>query len=449
MVVLFTTGNPAPALAGRDEALVDAVTGAFTAEQMSSLIASATGRGDPRTGQAAQSLEQLQLLLGVGRDVVRALLRILDRPDIRPDQSAQALAQSAIQYHAVTDQLAAIISEDAEGQRLATDAQAAMLAGRFSDTEVLLRQLEDHEVAFSDADAPADRTPDRIAERTSSTVQHLIRAAQARTLLGEIALMKLRYGDATDDFQLAQQRLASLPSAEPNSAEAQPGKSSPAAELALQGSEGVTIDLPAAVPSRLPAADAAPAKSADPLVVADTPPPLARRDVKPPDRLPPVQPATTIHPDQPVASQKQDPPAIGSATIALNLSSAAATAAPPEATKQATAPPVVAATAKIPSASPVLSADILTLLLNRGDALLALGDVSSARLLYQRAAAGGDGRAATGMGKTYDPLFLSAIGARGIQADSGAAATWYRRAIGLGDEAAAERLKRLSQVSVR
>jgi TPR repeat protein len=110
---------------------------------------------------------------------------------------------------------------------------------------------------------------------------------------------------------------------------------------------------------------------------------------------------------------------------------------------------VVAATAKIPSASPALSADILTLLLNRGDALLALGDVSSARLLYQRAAAGGDGRAATGMGKTYDPLFLSAIGARGIQADSGTAATWYRKAIGLGDESAAERLKRLSQVSVR
>ena len=84
MVVLFTTGNPAPALAGRDEALVDAVTGAFTAEQMSSLIASATGRGDPRTGQAAQSLEQLQLLLGVGRDVVRhccasSTARIFDR----------------------------------------------------------------------------------------------------------------------------------------------------------------------------------------------------------------------------------------------------------------------------------------------------------------------------------------------------------------------------------
>ena len=210
----------------------------------------------------------------------------------------------------------------------------------------------------------------------------------------------------------------------------------------------MTIDLPAALPSRLPAADAAPAKSADPLVVADTPPPLARRDVKPPDRLPPVQPTTTIHPDQPVASQKQDPPATGSATIALNLSSAAATAAPPEATKQATAPPV-AATAKIPSASPVLSADILTLLLNRGDALLALGDVSSARLLYQRAAAGGDGRAATGMGKTYDPLFLSAIGARGIQAELPAQPQRGCRAIGLGDEAAAERLKRLSQVSVR
>jgi TPR repeat protein len=91
-----------------------------------------------------------------------------------------------------------------------------------------------------------------------------------------------------------------------------------------------------------------------------------------------------------------------------------------------------------------MSTDMLALLLRRGDDLLALGDLSAARRLYERAAAGGDGRTATGVGKTYDPLFLSAIGARGIQADAAAAARWYRRAIDLGDESAAERLKRIS-----
>ena len=92
---------------------------------------------------------------------------------------------------------------------------------------------------------------------------------------------------------------------------------------------------------------------------------------------------------------------------------------------------------------------MVALLLRRGDASFALGDVSSARLLYERAAEGGDGRGATGVGKTYDPMSLRAIGARGIQADPVAAATWYRRAIELGDQSAADRLTQLSQRSAR
>ena len=125
------------------------------------------------------------------------------------------------------------------------------------------------------------------------------------------------------------------------------------------------------------------------------------------------------------------------------------TAVPHGSADQAAASPSVVAAPKVPSASPAISSDILALLLSRGDALLALGDVSSARLLYQRAAGGGEGRAATGVGKTYDPLFLSAIGAHGIKADPGNAATWYRRAIALGDGSAAERLRLLSQGSDR
>lgn len=248
-VVLVITGSLGTALADRDEALVDAVAGAFTPAQMSSLIASATGAVDPRLDQAGQSLAQLQQLLGVGSDVLLALLRVLDRPDIRPEHSAQALAQAAVQYHSATDQLAAIVSEDPDGQRLVTEAQAAMIAGHFSETEALLRQLEDHEVAFSDEIALAHLSPNSTGERASSIVQHLIRAAQARTLLGEIALMKLRYGEATECFQAAQQRLASLPLAEANLAETQPDgtqsdQSSPPSQSAVRGSEGVTVDGP-------------------------------------------------------------------------------------------------------------------------------------------------------------------------------------------------------------
>lgn len=345
MFIVIADGIFRPALAGSNEALVDAVTGAFTPAQISELIASTAANSPSRTDQEVQSINRLQQLLGVSSDVVLALLRILDRPDIQPADVTQVLAQSAIQYHAVTDRLTEIAADDPDGQRMVTQAQAAMTAGNFSDTEILLRQLEDREVAISGD--PSNGIP----PPASSAAQHLISAAQAGTVLGEIALMKLRYGDATNHFQAAEQRLARLPQGEPGPVESQP---------------------------------------------ADITPP------KPADAQPTAAPRSL--PEQPTGS---------------------------------------------PSAGTVPSADMVALLLRRGDASFALGDVSSARLLYERAAEGGDGRGATGVGRTYDPMSLRAIGARGIQADPVAAATWYRRAIELGDRSAADRLTQMSQRSAR
>ena len=58
-------------------------------------------------------------------------------------------------------------------------------------TAALLRRLKDCEFACS------NRSPNEVAGSSSSAAQHLISAAQAGTVLGEIALMKLRYGEAT------------------------------------------------------------------------------------------------------------------------------------------------------------------------------------------------------------------------------------------------------------
>lgn len=85
------------------------------------------------------------------------------------------------------------------------------------------------------------------------------------------------------------------------------------------------------------------------------------------------------------------------------------------------------------------------MLLRRGGDLLRQGDVASARLLYERAATAESGPGATGAGKTYDPVFLAGIDARGIRGDRVRAVSWYRRAIALGDAEAGERLKLLEQ----
>ena len=86
---------------------------------------------------------------------------------------------------------------------------------------------------------------------------------------------------------------------------------------------------------------------------------------------------------------------------------------------------------------------MIAALIQRAESMLALGDISAARLLLQRAANGGSGMAATALGRTYDPRFLDALGARGIRADSNSASEWYRRGAALGDSEALRNLQAL------
>jgi TPR repeat protein len=83
-------------------------------------------------------------------------------------------------------------------------------------------------------------------------------------------------------------------------------------------------------------------------------------------------------------------------------------------------------------------------LIGRGDQLLRLGDITSARLFYERAAVAGSGRAATAVGKTHDPLFLlQERSLRSVKPDLASARDWYRRASEAGDPEAIKRLETL------
>jgi hypothetical protein len=94
-----------------------------------------------------------------------------------------------------------------------------------------------------------------------------------------------------------------------------------------------------------------------------------------------------------------------------------------------------------PPAKPAetLSPALVAALTRHGNEALDLGDTSSARLLFQRAAEAGSSAAAIALGKTYDPNFTGNAAAR----DPDRAAAWYRKAAALGDPAAADLLKRL------
>ena len=75
-----------------------------------------------------------------------------------------------------------------------------------------------------------------------------------------------------------------------------------------------------------------------------------------------------------------------------------------------------------PPAAAAVSAQV-TVLMARAEEFLALGDIAAARLLYERAAESGSGRAMTALGKTYDPEVLDRTKAVGIRPNPAASRT--------------------------
>lgn len=91
-----------------------------------------------------------------------------------------------------------------------------------------------------------------------------------------------------------------------------------------------------------------------------------------------------------------------------------------------------------------LAPAVISLLLKRGDEQFAIGDISAARLFYERAAESNSGLAARQMARTFDSAFLPAA-VDGALADQARARQWYQRAASLGNTDAAARLKALDQ----
>lgn len=184
----------------------------------------------------------------------------------------------------------------------------------------------------------------------------------------------------------------------------------------------------------------------------DAPPPQSPLAGAEPSLKPADPPATEIlqgpRPAPPAASA---PPAAEMSRKdawdgAVDASTAPLPESPPEesaAADVAPAPAEPAANSQAPSAQQQRKSSIGAIdaapLLARGDRMLELGDLASARLFYKVVAERDDGRAAMLMGLTFDPVYFRQRGIKGIRPEPEQAIAWYRRAIALGSAEAEQR----------
>ena len=114
---------------------------------------------------------------------------------------------------------------------------------------------------------------------------------------------------------------------------------------------------------------------------------------------------------------------------------------PPRTDQQARLEPLPAPVAESPRAIEALSREEVLSLRKRGQDLLSVGDIASARLILTRLAEAGDADATLMLAGTYDATVLAGLHVVGIRSDPAKAHEWYERAAELGSSEARLRLQ--------
>jgi hypothetical protein len=170
--------------------------------------------------------------------------------------------------------------------------------------------------------------------------------------------------------------------------------------------------------------------------------------------LPPTVEAPPEPPDRTVAAERLDPrEQRGPATATGAASIQPPTAQQTDSDEQTRpAPPPEASTASRQttpnSVTRHIDADELAAMLRRAEDFIKASDLSSARLLLQRAVEAGSMQAALTLAGTFDPNVLAGQGFQDGAADIAMARFWYERAEQLGSSEAPRRLRLLASNSL-
>lgn len=209
--------------------------------------------------------------------------------------------------------------------------------------------------------------------------------------------------------------------------------------------ETLTVTAPT-IPARPPRTQ----ERVDVAAVPEAPPPLTtvpRRTPgaqapapQPPAAQPPAPPAQRVEraAPPPVQTVERTPPAPQRTPPVQNVERAA-----PAPVIERPAPPQVAERTPQPATRSLDAAEV-DVLVKQGQQFVAAGDFVTARLVFQRAAEAGNAAAALALGASYDPVVLSRLGVRGVDADVGKARAWYQKAKDFGAPDADRRLSTLA-----
>lgn len=202
--------------------------------------------------------------------------------------------------------------------------------------------------------------------------------------------------------------------------------------------ETLTVTAPT-IPARPPRTQ----ERVDVAAVPEAPPPVStvpRRTQAPAPQPPAVQAPVAPPPVVPPPAQRVErtPPAQNVERAAPPVQRVERAAPAPE-----RAPPQVAERTPQPATRALDPAEV-DVLVKQGQQFVAAGDFVTARLVFQRAAEAGNAAAALALGASYDPVVLSRLGVRGVDADVGKARAWYQKAKEFGAPDADRRLSTLA-----
>ena len=146
--------------------------------------------------------------LGFSREAVIGFFRIIGEEDVPLEAVPVKLGEIATRHRDLLDRWSVLDTSDPEIAALAEQARQAIEAGRYDDADSLLLRAREQDVA-------AARQAEQLAQRAQGVAERrLLRAAESEKKRGDLAMTRLRYGDAAESYAVAASFLPSSMSAQ-------------------------------------------------------------------------------------------------------------------------------------------------------------------------------------------------------------------------------------------